>query len=133
MKLRAISDFTNTLYAYRPFGHNRSSRSYKLALQKCGMLPEDEWDKRPDIVSVLKPMIMEHLDGVRDGYTAKRIIEDMMLLEHELFREMEPIDVLDSVKVTLRKLEEDGDLQSKRVRMGYFAQWFYRPVRRNPD
>ena len=107
--------------------------NYMPALQKRGMLPEDEWDKRPDIVSVLKPMIMAHLDGVRDGYTAKQIIEDMMLLEHEMFREVEPVDVLDGVEVTLRKLEEGGDLQSKRVRMGDSVQWLYRPVPRNTD
>lgn len=97
------------------------------------MLPEDEWDKRPDIISVLKPMIMEHLDGVRDGYTAKQMIEDMALLEHEMFREVESVDVLDGVESTLRALEEDGVLQSKRVQMGDSIQWFYRPVRRNTD
>ena len=92
------------------------------------MLPEDEWDGKPDIVSVLKPMIMGHLNGMRDAYTAERIIEDMELLENELFREMEAVDTLDCVKATLRALEEDEMLQSKRVRIGDLVKWFYRPI-----
>ena len=92
------------------------------------MLPEDEWDKKPDIVSVLKPMIMVHLSGIRDAYTAERIIEDMELLENELFREIEAVDTLDCVKATLRALEEDAMLQSKRVRIGDIVKWLYRPI-----
>lgn len=93
------------------------------------MLPEDQWDKNPDVVSVLKPMIMKHLDGDRNAYTAKKIINDMKLREHELFVNVEPVDVLDSVDKTLRTLEEAGNLQSKRVSIGHNIEWFYRQVR----
>lgn len=92
------------------------------------MLPEKEWDDRPDIVSVLKPMIMGHLKNMRDGYTAKEIIEDMELLEHELFMEVEHTVTLDAVEIALRVLEENGVLQSKRVLFGDSIVWFYRPV-----
>ena len=93
------------------------------------MLPEDEWDGKPDIVAVLKPMIMAYLDGVRDGYTAEQIIENTALLENGVLVEVEPADVLDGVEATLRALEEDGKLQSKRIRMGHCIKWFYRSVR----
>lgn len=92
------------------------------------MLPEDEWDREPDIVSILKPMIMGHLARTRDAYTAKQIIEDVGLFENELFREVEAEDVLGAVKDTLRSLEEDGKVQSKRIRIGHCVEWFYRPV-----
>ena len=92
------------------------------------MLPADEWDKRPDIVSVLKPMIMDHLKDMQDGYVAERIAEDMELRDNELFREVEPADVLDAVEATLRALELDGTLQSKRVRISDSILRFYRPV-----
>ena len=65
---------------------------------------------------------------MRDAYTAKRIMEDMELLENEMFREMEAVDTLDCVKATLRALEEGGMLQSKRVRIGDLVEWFYRPI-----
>ena len=52
----------------------------------------------------------------------------MELLENELFREMEAVDTLDCVKATLRALEEDEMLQSKRVRIGDLVKWFYRPI-----
>ena len=92
------------------------------------MLPEDEWDKQPDVVSVLKPMIMGHLNGTGDAYTAKQMIENMGLLEDEMFRKIEDTDVLEGVKATLRALEEDGTLQSKRVQIGSVIEWFYRPI-----
>ena len=92
------------------------------------MLPADEWDKWPDIVSVLKPMIMDHLKDMQDGYVAERIAEDMELRDNELFREVEPADVLDAVEATLRALELDGMLQSKRVRISDSILRFYRPV-----
>ena len=92
------------------------------------MLPEDEWDGKPDITSILKPMIMEHLAGTRDAYTANQIIEDMELFGNELFREVEAEDVLDAVNDTLRSLEEDGKVQSKRIQIGHREEWFYRPV-----
>lgn len=97
------------------------------------MLPADEWDKEPDVVSVLKPMIMGHLEGEQSGYTAKKIIEDMGLLEHELFREVEPADVLTAVETTLRVLGEDGKIQVDRVPVGNSIWLFYRPVPRPGD
>lgn len=97
-------------------------------LETWSMLPADEWDKWPDIVSVLKSMIMDHLKDMQDGYVAERIAEDMELRDNELFREVEPADVLDAVEATLRALELDGMLQSKRVRISDSILRFYRPV-----
>ena len=92
------------------------------------MLLDDEWDKKPDIKSVLKPMIMEYLEGKRDAYTAEEIVDNMGLLEHNLFYDVDPIDVLKGVNDTLDNLERDGQIQSKRVRMGNSIKWHYRPV-----
>lgn len=96
------------------------------------MLPADEWDHNPNMISVLKPMIINHLVGARNGYTAKQIIDDMGLLEQEPFMDVEATDVLKGVEDTLRVLEEDGQLQSKRP-IRDSEQRFYRPVPRIDD
>ena len=92
------------------------------------MLPEDEWNNNADIISVLKPMIMKHLKGKRDAYEAKKIVDDMNLLEEELFVDIEPTDVLKGVEDALQDLEESGQVQSKRVPIGDSIKWFYRLV-----
>ena len=91
------------------------------------MLPEDEWENRPTIISMLKPMIMEHLSDIRDGHTADQITENMELRDNELFREMDDLDTLDVVKAMLRVLEEDEMLQSKSVNGGSITH-VYRPI-----
>ena len=92
------------------------------------MLPEEEWDKKPDITSVLESMIMEHLKGSRDAYTAEEIINNMNLLEQIPFNNIESTHVLKGVEDTLQKLEEDEMLQSKGVPIGDAIVWFYRPI-----
>ena len=92
------------------------------------MLPGEAWDKNPDITSILEPMIMEHLKGNRDAYTAEQIINDMNLLEQIPFNNIKPMHVLKCIENTLQNLEEEEQLQSKGVPIGNSIEWFYRPI-----